>query len=114
MPPLEARFTGTYEHGNWSASALWRLVASQDRIALNEGNVVGRDLESSAGFGVLSLNGAWRTTDSITLSAGVDNLFDRAYNEHLNLAGNAGFGFPADTLINEPGRLWWAKLDWRY
>lgn len=114
MPPLEARFTGTYEHGNWSASALWRLVASQDRIALNEGNVVGRDLESNAGFGVLSLNGAWRTTDSITLSAGVDNLFDRAYNEHLNLAGNAGFGFPADTLINEPGRLWWAKLDWRY
>ncbi len=114
MPPLEARFTGTYEHGDWSATALWRLVAAQDRIALNDGNVVGQDLQESAGFGVLSLNGAWRVSDMTTFSVGVDNLLDRAYNEHLNLAGNAGFGFPADSLVNEPGRLWWAKLDWRY
>ncbi|SBV36671.1 hypothetical protein STPYR_11601 [uncultured Stenotrophomonas sp.] len=46
--------------------------------------------------------------------ARVDNLFDRAYAEHLNLAGSADFGFPADPVrINEPGRTFWLKLDYR-
>ncbi|EKF73530.1 TonB-dependent outermembrane copper receptor OprC [Alcanivorax hongdengensis A-11-3] len=114
MPPLEARFTATYERGAWSAAALWRVVAAQHRTAVDKGNVVGRDLGDSAGFAVVSVNGAYRLNEQFTVSAGVDNLFDRAYAEHLNLAGNAGFGFPSDTRINEPGRLLWAKLDWRY
>ena len=46
------------------------------------------------------------------LSAGVDNLFDRRYSEHLNLAGNADFGYPAMSVrINEPGRNLWLKLN---
>lgn len=114
MPPLEARFTATYEQGNWSAGALWRLVAAQHRTANNKGNVVGRDLGDSNGFGVFSLNTAYRINNQFTVSAGVDNLFDKAYAEHLNLAGNAGFGFPADTRINEPGRMFWGKVDWRF
>lgn len=42
-------------------------------------------------------------------------LFDRTYAEHLNLAGSADFGYPADPvpiLINEPRRTAWLKLIW--
>jgi iron complex outermembrane receptor protein len=46
----------------------------------------------------------------------VDNLFDRHYSEHLNLAGNAGFGFALDDpqALNEPGRVLWSKLDFSF
>ena len=112
MPPLEARLGLGYEQNNWSAGALWRVVAEQNRIDEGKGNVVGQDMDKSAGFGVFSLNGAYRLNENLKFSAGVDNLFDKAYAEHLNLAGNAAFGFPADSIaINEPGRTLWAKID---
>ena len=113
MPPLESRLGLTYSRDAWSAGALWRLVSAQNRIAEGSGNVVGKDYEKSAGFGVFSLNGAYRVSKNIKLSAGVDNLFDKAYAEHLNLAGNAGFGYPASDpqAINEPGRTLWTKVD---
>ena len=55
------------------------------------------------------------TGDRLQLTAGVDNLFDRAYSEHLNLGGNSAFGYPADPVrINEPGRTAWLKLNVSY
>ena len=115
MPPLEARLGLSYERESWSAGALWRVVAQQNRVDEGKGNVVGRDLGKSAGFGVFSLNGAYRVSEQVKLSAGVDNLFDKDYAEHLNLAGNAGFGYPADPVaIDEPGRTLWTKVEFDF
>ncbi|MCU1728352.1 TonB-dependent copper receptor [Pseudomonas sp. 7P_10.2_Bac1] len=113
MPPLDTRLGLTYSQDDWSAGALWRVVARQDRIDRNAGNVVGKDYGKSAGFGVFSLNGAYRINKNVKVSAGVDNLLDKTYSEHLNMAGNAGFGYPANdpTPINEPGRTLWTKVD---
>ncbi|MBB6155161.1 iron complex outermembrane receptor protein [Pseudomonas sp. JAI115] len=116
MPPLDTRFGLTYAEDNWSAGALWRVVAAQNRIDRHKGNVVGRDYESSAGFGVFSLNGAYRINRHWQVSSGVDNLFAKAYAEHLNLAGNAGFVYPAShpQAINEPGRTFWTQVDMKF
>ena len=113
MPPLDTRLGLTYSEDDWSAGALWRVVARQDRIDRNAGNVVGKDYDKSAGFGVFSLNGAYRLNKNLKVSAGVDNLLDKNYSEHLNMAGNAGYGYPASdpTPINEPGRTLWTKID---
>ncbi|MBC2654898.1 TonB-dependent copper receptor [Pseudomonas sp. MSSRFD41] len=113
MPPLDARLGLTYSEDDWSAGALWRVVAAQNRVDLNKGNVVGKDFGQSGGFGVFSLNGAYRINKNLKLSTGVDNLFGKAYAEHLNLAGNAGFGYPATDpqAIKEPGRTFWTKVD---
>ncbi|MCW5571726.1 MAG: TonB-dependent copper receptor [Steroidobacteraceae bacterium] len=113
IPPLDARFTLAYDNERWSAGALLRVVDGQGRVARGQGNVVGQDLGETAGFAVLSLNGTYRLSSQISLAAGVDNLLDRDYAEHLNLAGSADFGYPADPLrINEPGRTAWVKLVW--
>ena len=116
MPPLESRLGLTYSRDAWSVGGLWRLVAAQNRIAQNQGNVVGKDYEKSGGFGVFSLNGAYKVNRNLKLSAGVDNLFDKTYAEHLNLAGNAGFGYPAadPQPVNEPGRTFWTKVDFSF
>ncbi|WP_369988304.1 TonB-dependent copper receptor [Pseudomonas xanthosomatis] len=116
MPPLESRLGLTYSRDAWSVGSLWRVVAAQNRIAENQGNVVGKDYQKSGGFGVFSLNGAYKVNRNLKLSAGVDNLFDKAYAEHLNLAGNAGFGYPAadPQPVNEPGRTLWTKVDFSF
>jgi iron complex outermembrane receptor protein len=115
MPPLEGRFTAAWDNGTWSAGALLRVVDGQDRVAEGFGNVVGQDIGPSAGFATVALNVGYRVNDRLQVNGGVDNLFDRAYSEHLNLAGNADFGYPADAVrINEPGRTLWVKLDYRY
>jgi iron complex outermembrane receptor protein len=90
------------------------VVAAQDRVAAGQGNVVGRDLGTSPGFAVFSVNAARRLTRGLRLAAGVDNLLDRTYSEHLNLAGDSAFGYPADPVrVHEPGRMYWMKLDLR-
>lgn len=112
MPPLEARFSVGYEQGDWSSAALWRVVKSQGRTDNMRGNVTGKDFGPSSGFGVFSFNSAYRINSNWKLSAGIDNLFNKKYSEHLNLAGNAGFGYPDDpTRVNEQGRTWWTRVD---
>lgn len=113
IPPLEAKLSAAYDDGVWSAGALWRLVAPQKRYALNSGNVVGQDFGPSAGFGVFSLNAGYAISKQVKLSLGVDNLFDKAYAEHLNLAGDAGFGFPATRGSMNPAAAW-ARVSVKY
>ena len=93
---------------------LWRIVAAQHRYSVGEGNVVGQDLGPSSGFSVFSLHADYRVNQQLKLSAGIDNLFNKVYSEHLNLAGNADFGYPGGTRINEPGRTLWLRADVKF
>jgi len=114
IPPLEVSLNAQYEQGPWSAGAVWRLVASQHRYAVNQGNVVGKDFGPSAGFGVLSLNAGYAFDKRASLAIGVDNVFDKTYTEHLNLLGNSGFGYSGTSPFNEPGRTVWARVSFRF
>jgi iron complex outermembrane receptor protein len=114
MPPLEARLGVDWVRGHWIAGGLVRTVAAQDRYVVNQGNVVGQDLGPTAGFTVFSLNAGWRPRDGVLLTAGVDNLLDRAYAEHLSRSGAMVAGYEQTTRVNEPGRTLWMKLNVGY
>jgi len=114
MPPLETRVGLTYDSGVWSVGGIWRLATAQRRVAVGEGNIVGQDLGPSAGFGVFSLNGGYRIDRSLTLSAGIDNLFNKTYAEHVNAASAGLVGYVNTMRVNEPGRTVWLKLDAKY
>lgn len=109
MPPLDLRLTADYVHGPWSAGGIWRIVAKQTRYAQDQGNVVGYDFGPTGGFSTVSLYGGYKINRNLSLTAGVDNLFNKTYGEHLNLAGNSGFGFGAATRFNDPGRTLWLR-----
>jgi iron complex outermembrane receptor protein len=111
LPPLEARLGFAYQQRAWSAGALLRAVAAQDRFALNQGTIVGQDLGRTPGFGALALHASWRVSTWARLSGGVDNLLDRTYAEHISRAGAMVTGFVQTTRVNEPGRFAWLKLD---
>lgn len=113
QPPLEARLALEYDDGTFSYGGLLRMVADQHRVDVGSGNIVmnGQDIGRSPGFAVFSVNAGWRPRKGLLVTAGIDNLFDRTYAEHLSRTGVSlpGFVFPADTRINEPGRNLWLK-----
>ncbi|MBK1882733.1 TonB-dependent copper receptor [Luteolibacter pohnpeiensis] len=114
QPPLEGKIGLTYARDNWSVGGLMRLVSAQNRYAEDQGTIVGQDLGATGGFGVFSLNADWRVTKNTTLAAGVDNLFDKTYAEHVNTAGTDVVGYTTTTRVNEPGRVFWMKLSLKF
>ena len=114
LPPLEGRIGLSYDDKQWSFGALARLVAAQTRFDLNKGNIVGKDLGASSGFGIFSVNAGWRPNKMALVTAGVDNLFNRNYAEFVSRAGGNGMGgaipgYAQTTRVNEAGRTLWLK-----
>ncbi len=113
ISPLEGRVGANYDNGVWNVGGLLRMVAAQDRFDKFKGNIAGQDVGRTAGFGVLSVNAAWRAAKGVLVSAGVDNLADRVYAEHLSRGGAAVSGFTQTTRVNEMGRNLWLKANFK-
>ncbi|HJW02907.1 MAG TPA: TonB-dependent copper receptor [Azospira sp.] len=109
LPPLEARLGATYDNKVWSVGSLLRLAARQDRVSVNQGNIVGQDIGETGGFAVFSVNAGYRPKKGVLVSGGVDNLFNRTYAEAISRAGTMISGFDQTTRVNEPGRTLWLK-----
>jgi iron complex outermembrane receptor protein len=114
QPPLEARLALSYATNVWSVGGLTRIVARQNRFALNQGNIVGQDLGPVGGFSVFSLNGGWRITSYAQITVGVDNLLNKTYAEFISRGGSDVPGFTTTSRLYEPGRMFWVKLDLKY
>ena len=111
-PPLELKTSLNWDNGVWSAGALWRVAAKQNRYAIGQGNIIGQDLGPTPGFGVFSINGGWRINRNVTLQAGVDNVFDKTYAESISRPGShIDPSLGVRTLrVNEPGRQFWLRV----
>jgi iron complex outermembrane recepter protein len=91
-----------------------RHAAAQQRIAINQGNIVGQDVRATPAFTVASAHGGWKLRPHTLLAVGVDNLFNRNYVEHISRQGVAIPGFTVQTgQVREPGRTLWVRLNVR-
>lgn len=111
-PPLDTRLGLDYTTGAWTLGSVLRMVAKQDRYDVGYGNIVGQDYGRTAGFATLSFNAAYKAGKGLLFTAGIDNVFDKNYAEHL--ARDNSFEAGAGTRVSEPGRFVWAKLNYRY
>jgi iron complex outermembrane receptor protein len=113
QPPRETRIGLTYDNRVGSLAANVRLVGSQDRVDVGSGNIVnnGMDLGPTGGFSVFSVNGGYRFRKAVLVTAGVDNVLNRTYAEHISQAGAMVPGFVRTTRVNEPGRTIWLKMN---
>lgn len=114
ISPLEARIGLGYDDKVWSFGGLLRAVAAQNRVAVNQGNIAGQDIAASSGFSVFSVNGGWRANKAVQVTAGVDNVFNKAYAEHISRAGAMVSGFTQTTRVNELGRNLWVKANFDF
>jgi len=113
LPPLESRLGLHYEQPQWSAGILWRAIASQDRVDIGKGNIIGQDFGPTGSADVLSINAGWRPSPALLVTTGIDNLLDETYAEHVSRAGAEIPNFPQITRVNEPGRTFWLKAVYR-
>ena len=111
-PPLESRLGLDYTTGPWTFGGVLRLVAEQDRVDVGYGNIVGQDYGRTPGFATLALNVAYKPGKPLLITAGIDNLFDKTYSEHL--ARDNTFVAGTNTRVNEPGRFIWAKVSYAF
>ena len=110
-PPPELRLAVNYQRTSWGGQAALRFVKRQDRIHVNHGNTTGLDLGPTPGFGTLDLSVWWMPEARLRVALGIDNLFDRAYSEHLSRTGTfAPPGFVSQLRVPEPGRSAWLSL----
>ncbi len=84
IAPPNARVALTMEQGDWSVTAEGVFVAEQDRIS----TVIVRNEPRSSdaptpGYALLNVYGLWEVRDSIHVRAGIENLLDRHYTNHL-------------------------------
>jgi iron complex outermembrane recepter protein len=88
IPPLETRmglrFHEARRDPRWGLELAGRFVASQDRVAssLRE--------QRSSGFAVYDVRSFWKARQGLLLTAGIENVFDRFYREHLDLLTGRG------------------------
>ncbi|RNF52698.1 TonB-dependent copper receptor [Marinomonas hwangdonensis] len=114
ISPFEAKLGLTHEKEAWTSNVVLRMVAAQNRVSENMGNAVGYDFGESAGFTTMDINTEFRLSEQIKLRAGVDNVTDKAYAEHLNKAGNTGLGYAAGEAFNQAGRIIWAGVNVKF
>lgn len=107
-PPLEATLGVDYQGDRYFGGGLVRGVARQNRIHEGYGTIYSLDTRKSGSFATVALYGGLHLFDGARLTVGVDNLFDRAYAEHIQ-RGSAELG-AAQRRIKEPGRTVWATV----
>ncbi|MEX2142237.1 MAG: TonB-dependent receptor [Pirellulales bacterium] len=100
----------------WSVEFASRIVDNQDRLGTVR---TGRGLETieeeTPGFTVWHLRSYYNYSRDLTFTAGVENLFDRNYQEHLDLRLRGPEGFPGGiTRTLAPGITPYFGVDWTF
>ena len=93
-----------------TAGARLQAAARQSRVdTVSSSGIAGQglDIEKTPGWATLDLYGSYEISDSVSVSAGVDNLLDKTYDYHLNRANAFD---PTQERVNEPARSAWLKL----
>lgn len=104
IPPFESRmglrFHEARRDPRWGLELASRFVASQNQVASSL-------LETrSSGFAVYDVRSFWKARQGLLVTAGVENVFDRNYREHLDLRTGLG--------VFQPGINGYFGVEMRY
>ncbi|MBT7371319.1 MAG: TonB-dependent receptor, partial [Gammaproteobacteria bacterium] len=108
ISPDRFRLGLAYARSAWSITLEGMAVAAQERVSDTNSEV------ETAGYGLFNLHGDWKLSESLHISGGIENLFDREYRDHLsgyNRVRNS------DVTVGERlpgvGRNVFFRLSWR-
>lgn len=104
IPPLKTRLAIRYDKGMYFGEVETILSATQNRVDrdLNE--------QKTSGYGVVNVK-VGGNFKGFTLSAGIDNVFDKKYFEHLSYQRDP---FRAGVKVPEPGRTFYINASYTF
>jgi len=77
VPPLNGLVALNYGAARWGVGVETFFAGSQEDVAAFNGE------PETDGYATFNLNGYWQASSMIRLSAGVENLADKVYSDHL-------------------------------
>jgi len=102
IPPLQGQFSVAYGRDGWRGGARMNWATEQERIDPS------RDPGTTSGYATLDLFGSYAVSENATLLAGINNVTDETYANHLS---RSNIFDPMVTQVNEPGRTIYVKLE---
>ncbi len=106
-PPLSGYVALNKQLGDLGLGARFRFQQQQDNIDL----LSGLDTKKTPAWSVLDLYGSYKINKSVKLLAGIDNLFDHAYYQHVGRTDS----LTSNTInLYEPGRAAWLKVQAKF
>lgn len=94
IAPPNATFRLNYAATNWSTGIENVLYSKQNDVSTTNNE------QKTSGYGIVNLNASWQATAQLQLAAGVDNLFDNEFQDHLG-----GYNRAANPDIAKGARL---------
>lgn len=108
ISPLELTTSLDYAQEKLKAGIVLHLVDQQNDICLSgSANCGGQDVRETPGYGVVDAHMEYAFESGVTLLAGVDNLFDKAYTLHESRDDTVN---PEPFQVAEPGRSVWLRV----
>ncbi len=104
IAPISGNISAIYSASNWDLGTRWNFADDQTEI-----NEEYNELET-AGWSTVDIFGNYQINKSFRLSAGIDNVFDKAYENYLNRIDNLGGTYK----VYEPGQIIWARLNAKF
>jgi iron complex outermembrane receptor protein len=114
IAPVNGRLSLTYERSDWLASLTYVGAMKQDKVAAFNGE------QETSGYSILNVYTQYRPsfskkTEGLTIAAGVNNIIDTKYVDHLNGINRASnINLAMGQRIPNPGRNVFVTLryDW--
>jgi iron complex outermembrane recepter protein len=94
IAPPNASFRLDYAAANWNAGVESVLYDKQDKVSTTNGE------QETSSYGVINLSSTWQATSRLQLAAGVNNLLDNKYRDHLG-----GYNRASNPDIDKGARL---------
>jgi iron complex outermembrane receptor protein len=106
IPPLKTRLALRYDKGIYFGEVETILSATQNRVD--------RDLreEKTSGYGVVNVK-VGGNFKGFTITAGIDNVLDKKYFEHLSYLRNP-FAMLPSVKVPEPGRTFYINASYTF
>ncbi len=109
IAPLRASINGEYTAGKWTHRAEWLLAASQGNVSVYNAE------EESAGYATVNLRTRYQVQQNFNVSAGIENLFDKYYADHLGGINRvAGSDVAVGQHIPGAGRFGYVAVDYTF
>ncbi|MDX2455998.1 MAG: TonB-dependent receptor [Gammaproteobacteria bacterium] len=109
IAPLNGSATLSYSRSNWWVGLEGVAYARQNKVSKTNSE------SKSSGYGLANLRGGFEMTRNLVISAGVENIFDREYQNHLSGINRvAASDVPVGERVPGSGRSFFATLQYRF
>lgn len=113
ITPYQGQVSQHWINAQWEVATTFRLAEKANRLNADANE------KATAGYGLVDLSLAWKPTEQLSVSTGINNVLDKNYANFLNrnAAGsdplNMGASAWKDTLT-EPGRSFWVSGNFNF